>query len=243
MVRLLDVVTLPAPAALAGVALSWLLALPCTAGAQGLDVEKISVAVELRVQLRDSFMGRARADDTGAWSARYVERGEWTLERARDGSYRLDADHSVRDLTARAAPVMTDGCGHEWVREWEDPARVEWESQVSAEAVLGGEVVAVWYAPVRPSLIDPGGRRGKGDCYDPDEEDAASRTALIFDPSGLRGRMDTESGLPAVRDDGRILLALIDWADLASGERIDRRVRYSDEGVRFRGRLELGPPF
>jgi hypothetical protein len=214
---------------------------PLPAAGQAEEGVSASFTVEIRAELRDYFPGPFAEGDEGTWRASYVESGEWVFALEPSGSVELSGGQGVDDLEASARPILVDGCGNQWVREWQDPARVEWESEVRAELVLADEAVAVWYRPIRASLVDPGGPRGKGDCYDPDEEDEAGRADLVFDPSDLRQRADTESGLPAVRGDGFVLLALIPLESLVAGDEVTRRVRYGDARMGFRARVELRP--
>lgn len=201
--------------------------------------------VTLRVELRDHFDGAIRTEPGDAWRASYMETGEWVLHREvdelGDAEVSLDARRRVRDVDVRASRLIADGCGNEWLREFEDPARVERESEVQLEPTPEG-AVAVWYRPLRPSLIDPGGPRGRGECADA-PEDSRERVPLIFDPMGLERRIDTESGLPAVRPDGSILLAVLPWSAFESGKEVRRGVRYGDSATRFRARLQLEPAF
>lgn len=215
---------------------------PSFLAGQGVEDDAVSFSLELRVELRDYFAGPLGDGDPGRWRAEYFEGGEVTLQVLDEGlAVRLAGSHQVEDLSARAAPLLVDGCGNQWVRRWEDPARVEWESELSAEVVDDGPVVAIWYRPPSVSLMDPGGRRARRGCEGSDEDDPSRRRTLAFDPSDL-GSV-TESGLPAVRGDGSVLIAILSWDDLTSGNRITHGVTYGDSRVGIRTRLALVPTF
>jgi hypothetical protein len=218
------------------------LANPALLWGQELEDDFVSFSLELRVELRDYFAGPLAEGDPGRWHAEYVEGGDVTLELRDEGlDVRVGGSYRMEDLAARAAPILVDGCGNQWVRHWEDPAQVEWESEFSAEVVDDGPLIAVWYRPAAVSLVDPGGRRARRGCAGSDEEDPPRRRTLAFDPSDLGAT--TESGLPAVRADGSVLIAIVPWARLASGDPISHGVRYGDSRVGFRARLELVPTF
>jgi hypothetical protein len=219
---------------------------PFDARGQEAATEQVDRRVELRVVLEDFFAGPTPEEDAGSWWARYIEEGTWRIRRTSDADgdpFGVATRSRVRRLSAEAVSVLTDECGNRWTREWEGPPRAPSASDLVVGAVDGGRAVAFWYQPIRPSLEDPGGPRGEGGCYDPQEVDESQRTELILVPARLAAELEPVSRRPAVRDDGRFLLAVIPWSEWASSEPITRSVRYDDERTRFSARLELEPPF
>lgn len=210
-------------------------------------VERAEFSLELRVGLQDRFPGRLPDGEVDAWQAGYLEAGEIVFSRESDGAFetfRVSALQSVQGLRADVAPTHTDGCGNRWNRRWEDPAHVESESRVSLEVVEGGEagvMLAIWYRPVSFSLMDPGGPQGMGECADGEMTDPPRRRTLTFEGEGLQEAMETEAGPSAMRDDGMLLLGVVAWRDLVSGDEVVRSVDYRYGHVRFRSRLTLTP--
>lgn len=229
-------------ALLAGGAAQALAPDPALALQEGPPPERVERAVELRVVLEDFFAGASADEEEGHWWARYIEEGTWRLRRLPgdlEQPYGIRTRVETRRLSAEAAPRFTDACGNRWVREWEGPAQAASSGDVAVEAVDGGRSVAFWYAPARPSLVDPGGPRGEGGCYDPAEVDPRERAELILVASRLAGEIEPSSRRPAVRDDGRFLLAVVPWRTLVEGTPVERTVRYDDGRTRFSARLEI----
>lgn len=220
---------------------------PFPVAAQLTADERAEFQMELRVGLQDQFLDPLPDGDVATWQARYVESGTLVFSREADEAFetfRISGRHRVTGLMSDAAPVLTDGCGNRWTRKLEDPAHVESESRVSLGVVEGGDrgvMLAIWYRPVSFSLVDPGGPRGKGDCENSAAVDRPQRRTLAFAGDDLMGTMQTEAGPAAMRDDGMVLLGVVSWDDLASGEEIRRSVNYRDSHVRFRARLTLVP--